>query len=195
MGAQVLIPALARVERPDEVLRLVLERTLGWRGRGTLPAPVRQLVDQVQAASEGSADQARTRRPEPGGPRRQALRRQRPASRRRSAHTPATKASATVHHVQAGHRIAGLVKKLEQLIHLVDVEHRLAAARSQVRMAEDSPAARAPGSPDASPEAQADQAGQDVDSLVQNIVEFVNEEMSLYAMRRPEDRSNRTPWF
>jgi hypothetical protein len=64
-----------------------------------------------------------------------------------------------------------------------------------VRMAEDSPAARSPGSVDASPEAQASQAGQDVDTLVQTIVEFVNEEMSLYSMRRPEDPGNRTPWF
>ena len=195
-GAQVLIPALARVERPDEALRIVLERTLGWRGRGPLPTPVRQLVERVQAAS-GEADSPAARsRSSASGPRREALRRRRPAARRRrSVSAPSTEASATVHHVQANHRIAGLVKKLEQLIHLVDVEHRLAAARSQVRMAEDSPAARQPGSPDASPEAQADQAGQDVDSLVQHIVEAVSEEMSMFSQRRPEDPANRTPWF
>jgi hypothetical protein len=194
-GAQVLIPALARLERPEEVLRVVLERALGWRGRGPLPAPVRHLVEQVQAASAGEQEQPRGRRQGRDEPRRQPLRRARPAARTRGAHTPATKAAATVHHVQADLRIAGLVKKLEQLIHLVDVEHRLATARSQVRMAEDSPAARSPGSVDASPEAQASQAGQDVDTLVQTIVEFVNEEMSLYSMRRPEDPGNRTPWF
>ena len=195
VGAQVIIPALSRVDRPDEALRIVLERTLGWRGRGTLPAPVRQLVEQVQAAAEPGTEPSR-RRPTPSRPRREALRRRRPAARRRrDVAAPATKAAATVHHVQAHHRIRGLVKKLEQLIHLVDVEHRLAAARSQVRLAEDSPAARSPGSPDQSPDAAATQAGQDVDSLVQHIVEFVNEEMSLFAMRRPEDPGNRTPWF
>jgi len=195
-GAQVLIPALARVDRPDEALRIVLERTLGWRGRGPLPAPVRQLVEQVQeAASDTDAPADRTRQT-PDSPRRRSLRRRRPmASRQRHVSAPGAQASATVHHVQANYRIAGLVKKLEQLIHLVDIEHRLAAARSEVRMAEDSPAARSPGSPDASPEAQANQAGQDVDSLVQHIVESVSEEMSLFSMRRPEDPGNRTPWF
>jgi hypothetical protein len=175
------------------VLRIVLERTLGWRGRGTLPAPVRQLVEQVQAAAETPEQQPR-RRPQ-AAPRRAALRRRPPAARRSATSAAPTKAAATVHHVQADHRIRGLVKKLEQLIHLVDVEHRLAAARSQVRMAEDSPAARQPGSPDASPEASANQAGQDVDSLVQLIVEVVNEEMSMYSLRRPEDPNDRTPWF
>jgi len=195
-SAQVLIPALARIDRPDEALRIVLERTLGWRGRGPLPAPVRQLVEQVQEAAGSDDTPAGHARQAPDSPRRRSLRRRRPAaSRRRHVSTPATQASTTVHHVQANYRIAGLVKKLEQLIHLVDIEHRLAAARSQVRMAEDSPAARSPGSPDASPEAQANQAGQDVDSLVQHIVESVSEEMSLFSMRRPEDPGNRTPWF
>jgi hypothetical protein len=193
VGAQALLPALARIDKPDEVLRIVLERTLGWRGRGTLPAPVRQLVEQVQAAAETPEQQPR-RRPQ-AAPRRAALRRRPPAARRSATSAAPTKAAATVHHVQADHRIRGLVKKLEQLIHLVDVEHRLAAARSQVRMAEDSPAARQPGSPDASPEASANQAGQDVDSLVQLIVEVVNEEMSMYSLRRPEDPNDRTPWF
>jgi hypothetical protein len=194
-GARVLIPALARVDRPDEVLRIVLERSLGWRGRGPLPTPVRKLVEQVRSEAEGGEQAERTRRSPPAVPRREALRRRRPASARQQVSTPATKASATVHHVQASHRIRGLVKKLEDLIHLVDVEHRLAAARAQVRMAEDSPAARQPGSPDATPDANADQAGQDVDSLVQHIVELVNEEMSMFALRRPEDPRNRTPWF
>ncbi len=88
-----------------------------------------------------------------------------------------------------------MVKKLEALIHLVDVEHRLAAARSQVRMAEDSPGAQPSVSADDSSDAQAQLAGQDVDALVQHIVEFVSEEMALLSMRRPEAPAEHNPWF
>jgi hypothetical protein len=193
-GAQVLLPALARIKRPEDALRIVLERTLGGRGR-SLPAPMRQLVEQVQAAADQPAERSGRRRPARRELRRESLRRQRPTSRRRAAAVPATQASATVHHVQANFRIVGLVKKLEELIHLVDVEHRLAAARSQVRMAEDAPGAQPSVSADDSSGAQAAQAGQDVDALVQNIVEFVSEEMALMSMRRPESPADRNPWF
>ncbi len=193
-SAQALLPALARVQRPEEALRIVLERSLGWRGRG-LPAPVRQLVDQVQAASEQPAEGSPRRRPSLREPRREALRRQPPRPQRRAAAVPASQADATVHHVQANYRIVGLVKKLEALIHLVDVEHRLAAARSQVRMAEDSPGAQPSVSADDSSDAQAQLAGQDVDALVQHIVEFVSEEMALLSMRRPEAPAEHNPWF
>ncbi len=194
-GAQVLIPALARVGKPDEALRIVLERAIGWRGRGTLPAPMRQLVEQVQAATDDLPSHGRSRRTASGSPRREALRRRRrQSSRRRNVHVPATEASATVHHVQANFRIVGLVKKLEQLIHLVDVEHRLAAARAQVRMSDSAPAQQTVHG-DAAPDGQAQREAQDVDALIQDIVEYVSEEFALYAMRRPEAPTDRSPWF
>ncbi len=195
-SARALLPALARVERPEDVLRIVLERTLGWRGRGALPAPVRRLVEQVGAASGESDGPTSLRGARADSPQRKGLRSRRPRpSRRRPVSTPLTPAAPTVHHVHANYRIVGLVQKLEQLIHLVDVEHRLASARSQVRMAEDSPAARQPGTPDASAEAGADAAAQSVDALVKTIVEFVSEELAMLAMRRPEDTADRSAWF
>lgn len=62
-------------------------------------------------------------------------------------------------------------------------------------MAEDSQAARQPGSPDASAEAGSGSSAQDVDALVKSIMEFVGEELAMRAMRRPEDRSDKSVWF
>ncbi len=87
------------------------------------------------------------------------------------------------------------MKKLEQLIHLVDVEHNLAAARAQVRMAEDSAAARAEGATTPGEGGDAEQAGKDLDALVSHIVEFVSEEMNNWSMRRPEAAAQRDPWW
>jgi hypothetical protein len=105
------------------------------------------------------------------------------------------RAEATVHHVQANYRIVGLVKKLEQLIHLVDVEHRLAAARSQVRMAEDTAAARPTPGSGATEDSRDQQASQDVDALVKRIVEEVQDQIGLWGQQRPDDPSAGEPWW
>ncbi|MFH1466460.1 MAG: hypothetical protein ABIO70_18900, partial [Pseudomonadota bacterium] len=196
-GAQILVSVLRGIEQPDAALQVVLERALGLGRSGHLPAPVQRLVQQVrEGAAESEEAPGATRRPDSPAPARETLRRRRRArSLRRPGSGEPTRADATVHHVQANYRIAGLVKKLEQLIHLVDVEHRLAAARSQVRMAEDSAAARPSPGTGSAEEARDQQAGQDVDALVKRIVEDVQEQLGQWSQQRPDDPTAVGPWW
>lgn len=191
-----LARAIARAERPDEVLQVVLERSFGWTGSGAMPTPLRRFVEQVRQATKASPQATPLQKPSARAIAQEPLRRARRPQRRRVAATPLTSPAApTVHHVQANYRITGLMKKLEQLIHLVDVEHNLAAARAQVRMAEDSAAARAEGATTPGEGGDAEQAGKDLDALVSHIVEFVSEEMNNWSMRRPEAAAQRDPWW
>lgn len=88
-----------------------------------------------------------------------------------------------------------LANRLEELIHLVDVEGRLLEARSQVRMAEESAPARAEGarSPDAPPEGL--ESRESIELLHTEIREVVSRELDLMQERRMTEEDDESLWW
>jgi len=181
-NAEGLIKALAQARDPGQVLGLISEFAGKARSSG-LSAPLSRLVERARA-HEAAPEKAS---PEVQG---SSLR----APRAAPAESAPAAASATVRQVQGHHRIMALVKRLQELIHLVDVEHRQTEARQQVRLAEDSAGARAEGTP-ADGEGQAADGNQDVDALVEEMVKIVNTEFENRRLRRPESPQDGSIWW
>lgn len=104
------------------------------------------------------------------------------------------RASATVRGAGgADDRVSKLVKRLTDLIHLAETERRLGEAQAQVRMAEDTAAARAEGSaPVGGSSGQG--AKLDIETFAREVLEVVNRELELRRERRTEDGDESNWW-
>jgi len=93
----------------------------------------------------------------------------------------------------ADDRVSKLVRRLTDLIHLAETERRLSEAQAQVRMAEDSAAARAEGS---APLGQSGGGGPklDIETFTREALETVNRELELRRERRTEDGDESNWW-
>jgi hypothetical protein len=92
-------------------------------------------------------------------------------------------------------KLSKLVRRLQDLIHLAEDQNRLAAARSEVRMAEDSAQARAEGQagPGSAVENTAVQK-QDIEALGREVLDAVAKELELRRARRMEDADDSVWW-
>jgi hypothetical protein len=88
-----------------------------------------------------------------------------------------------------------LARKLSQLVHLAETQHRREDARRQVRMAEDTPSARAEGqaAPSQPDSASTDQV--DLDALGREVLEAVMRELEMRRERRQDDPDDRQVWW
>lgn len=87
----------------------------------------------------------------------------------------------------ANSRVMKLVRKLQGLIHLAEEERRLDDARRQVRMAEDSAAARAEGQGSLGRGGSGNQRPIDIEALGREVTEIVSNEIANRRNRRMED--------
>ena len=92
-------------------------------------------------------------------------------------------------------KLSKLVRRLQDLIHLAEDQNRLAAARKEVRMAEDSAQARAEGqgAPGSAVENTAVQQ-QDIEALGREVLDAVAKELELRRARRMEDADDSVWW-
>ena len=92
-------------------------------------------------------------------------------------------------------KVMKLAKKLQSLIDLAEGRGDRNAARRQVRMAEDSAAARGEGqsSPQAADGGQASSV--DIDALTREVVEAATRELDQRRERRQEDSDERGFWW
>ena len=90
-------------------------------------------------------------------------------------------------------RLMNMVRRLQGLVFLAD--HQRDEALRQVRLAEDSAAARAEGqaAPTQSGDNRANEV--DVDALAQEVMQVVQREMELRSERRQDDPENKLPWW
>lgn len=194
------IDALARASEPEEILRVIYQRAA--RGNLTaastgLPAPVIQVIEQIRAVA-GQVDLAATAAASSagvrGGPssdaevlRRSGVRREPPRSTARVASGMTSlrgRGSASRRDGVGADGISKLSKKLQELILLAERQRQ--AARQQVRMAEDSAAARAEGH--ASPgsgEGGIDKKI-DIEALGREVLEVVSQELEMRKARSQE---------
>ncbi|MSP61647.1 MAG: hypothetical protein EXR72_15200 [Myxococcales bacterium] len=201
-SAQGLFESLARATTAEQVVGVIAARAGDLTGPVPLSAPMRDVVEQIRqeirkpAAAEGTT--LSTRAPDVPAPSATTLRGgsgpvASSATVRRGSTRP-VRSSATVRGAGgADDRVSKLVKRLTDLIHLAETERRLSEAQGQVRMAEDTPAARAEGS--APVGAQSGEGGKlDVEVFAREVLEVVNRELELRRERRTEDGDESTWW-
>jgi hypothetical protein len=206
-----MLGALARATTAEEIVRVIAARAepgLAAADAGRLPldpaaaqviAQVRdearrEVAETVNLAppesrpSRLSAPEAATLRPAGSAWSEPQLGRGRP----RRAATAVTRARPST---GGDDKLSKLVRRLQDLIHLAEDQNRLAAARSEVRMAEDSAQARAEGQGGhaGGPEPVGNQK-QDIEALGREVLEAVAKELELRRSRRMED-SDESVWW
>jgi hypothetical protein len=198
-----LFAALAAASSAQDVIRVIFERAEGIRS-SPLAAPVVQVIEQIQReVAEGprAAPAEPTRRTTLPTPEARVLRGARVepvagGARTRSGSRASPRSQARMLGAGGGdQRVMALVKKLQNLIHLAE-DQRLAEARRQVRMAEDTAAARAEGqsAPGITPEKKDDAQALEVEALSREVLEVVHRELELRRERRSED-SDESIWW
>lgn len=178
-----LFQALARARRPEEVVRVILERgpSLGRAAR-ELPEPAIRLVDRI-VREEGAA----RARQASAGPEHDLVRTRRSSGQRGQQRMATIQSPRAVPVADAGatRRVMGLASKLLDLIHLAEVERNVREAQRQVRMAPTG------SEPAAAPTSDAKGAGgASVDVLKRDVLEAVLRELDELKLRRQEDMSD-----
>jgi hypothetical protein len=206
-----LFDALARASTAEQVVRVIMARVEGSASPApALPmdAPAVQVIQQIKQEvarevaqptlveptvrdSRMAAPRAETLRPKGSGP-------VRSTAKSFSGGVRSVAAQARGRAASSGdERVMKLVKKLQDLIHLAEAERRLAEARAQVRLAEDSAAARNEGSGPVGAGADAkgaDKGKQDIEALGREVAEVVFREIETRRHRRMEDRDESGWW-
>lgn len=204
-SAQGLFESLARATTAEQVVGVIAARAGEMSGPVPLTDPMRAVVEQIRqelrpsaVAAEGTVLQ--TRAPDIAAPETTVLRPSRSSGPvassaiMRSGGTRPVRSSALVRGPGgADDRVSKLVKRLTDLIHLAENERRLSEAQAQVRMAEDTAAARAEGS---APVGNSGGQGSklDIETFAREVLEVVNRELELRRERRTEDGDESNWW-
>jgi len=179
-----LFNALARASSPEDVVQVILERggSIGAAAR-ELPEPAIRLVQRIVRIQEATSAEARYIE----RPAREVL-----ASRRKR--RPSTSASPSQFSTlsrpsqapvaAAKQRVTSLTQKLMKLIHLAEVERRVAEAQREVRMAPEGAEAAAEGG---GREAGGEAGAPNLKKLESDVLAAVIQELDLMKLRRQED--------
>ena len=193
--------ALSGARGPADMIRLITERGSSMRSLSkSFPVPARRLVERIAALGDEAllaVEPGRAAAAQAEGP--SAIRRQpamdgqvlRPRGRRLG--MPLAGGSATHTQGVGPSNVMRLANKLMNLIHLAEVERRVAEAQSQVRMSEEAPGA-GEGSVGA---AGAAASGQDANiaALRRDVNQYVTDEQERRKERAEEDPDGPNGWF
>ena len=91
-------------------------------------------------------------------------------------------------------KVTQLAKRLQELIAMAESQNR-SGARQQVRMAEDSNAAKAEGQSAPTSADSGRDASADIDTLTRQVTEQVTHELQVRRERRQEDPDGRSIWW
>ncbi|MFH1464429.1 MAG: hypothetical protein ABIO70_08580, partial [Pseudomonadota bacterium] len=181
-----VLAALARAGSPEQVVQTVMERAADPAAIRSLPAPLAEVVQQIRR----QVQQAAAKLPASAGGHiaHASLARRRPQSRAPSAaeRLPALASDG------AGTDVVSLatqrlIRRLQQLVHIAEVDRRELEAQRRVRRAEDSAQARAEASSSSAPASAAGSAPVDLDTLGRDVLAVVNHQFQARNERRQED--------
>jgi len=170
------------------------------RATSSLPQPVVQVIQQIRteaARAEGEAQQAERKMLETETVRKRTQRRQGVRSTTRVARgmTGINPGGSSARGSSASmDRVSKLAKRLQELIAMAESQNR-SGARQQVRMAEDSGAAKSEGQSAPTSAADAQDASADIDTLAREVTEQVTRELEMRRERRQEDPDGRSIWW
>jgi len=94
----------------------------------------------------------------------------------------------------ASDRVSKLAKRLQELIAMAENQNR-GGARQEVRMAEDSAAARSEGQSAPTDAGDTGDQAADIDTLAREVTEQVTRELEMRRERRQEDPDGRSIWW
>lgn len=197
-----LFTSLARASKPAEVVQAILAQGHELQTvSSSLPAPVVEVIETIrtEARKELQSRLDAARRGEPRASRQAATAPEAKPLKGMASRSPEVKLVKAVKAAgrkpgsrrSAGvgaDRVMKLAQRLESLVHLAEGARDQDSARRQVRMAEDSAAARAEGQ-GASGEAGVNEKHKqlDVEALSREVLMNVERELSMRRERRPED--------
>jgi hypothetical protein len=175
---QDFVAALARAESPDDVVRVIVERGAAMgSAASSLPRPMLHMIEAIRSEARATADKAEG------------------SSAPAAAGAPwwgrLGGSSARTQQGVGADRVTRLAQKLQQLIHLAEGARKRGDARRQVRMAEDSAAARNEGSASPSQPAGGRNAQVDIDALVTEVLQQFSNKMAQREELRKEDPNGR----
>jgi hypothetical protein len=193
-GSEDLVDALARAAKPDEVVEVLMQRSARMStATSVLPTPVIQVIQQIQAEAgkvagelqDAAVDSGRSRPGQRGQVRSSAR-----VIRGMTGLRPSSGASSSSGGVQ---KVSALARRLQQLIEMAEMNRD--TARREVRMAEDSSAARSEGSAAPAAEGATQDSSVDVDALAQEVTDAVTRELEMRQERRLDDPTGRSIWW
>jgi len=201
-GSDDLIQALARARDSEDVIRVIFERLpQSAPVMSSLAAPALQVIEQIHKAAnqEDNVQQAAQdwSQRQPAATVRSTRGTSRPFQRARVArgmtglNGQASRPSST-----GETRIAKLARRLQDLVHIAEVNNRRQEAQMGVRMAEDSAAARSEGGASPTqPDSGEEKKQVDIDALSREVVEAVQAAMEHRRERRHDGSSDNDFWW
>jgi hypothetical protein len=183
--ARSVLHALARAGTPQEAARVVVERAPELEAARDLPAPLAEVVKQIQrqtlaTAAKAAAATGRVVRPGPSKARGEP---ELPRALTRLTRGQSGSASGDVVSLST----MRLIRRLQQLVHIAEVDRRILEAQRRVRMAEDSAHARAEAASAPGADSSGEQQPVDLDTLGREVLAAVNDKLDSRNDRRPED--------
>jgi hypothetical protein len=201
-----MLSALARSERPEDVVKVILEGSQSDALVRELPAPAARLVERILRLGEAAdaagatpsvlSPTAVSPRSARGRPEMETLSSDGGSYGRRT-RSRASAGAQSANGVGASN-VMKLANKLMKLIHLAESERKLAEAQAQVRMAADSLEARSEAGHGngAGPSEGIGDAHKNMEALQKEVLEVVLRELELNAQRRgEEDPDGLGIWF
>jgi hypothetical protein len=201
-----VMQALARAHTPEQVVQVIAQHGAELGSvPASLPAPVLKVIEQVREGARQDLEERFMAAREAGAESNAGGARSAPTpARTESAQPELLKAVRGLKKRQASRRQAGvgddrvmkLARKLQSLIHLAEGTGDRDEARRHVRMAENSAAAKAEGqgaAPGSNKESGKNKQV-DIESLITEVVQSVNRELSLRRERRQEDPDGGSWW-
>ncbi len=203
-GTDDLVQQLASASAPEQVVQVLMDSgDAARRATSSLPQPVIQVIQQIKteaARAEGEVvREARQERAEVATEtvRARANRRESARSTTRVARTMTglnPRGGSSSASSPAMNKVTQLAKRLQELIAMAENQNR-SGARQQVRMAEDSGAAKAEGQAAPTSVETGRDASADVDTLTREVTEMVTRELEMRRERRQEDPDGRSIWW
>ncbi len=186
--ARAMLHALARAGSPQEAARVVVDGAQDVAAVRALPAPLAEVVKQIQRQVQAATAKAAVVTPS-GRLSDQARARERSDQKLPSA-------ALRLGRGNDGQSGSGevvslatmrLLRRLQQLVHIAEVDRRQLEAQRRVRMAEDSAHARAEGSATPGTDSAGEAQPVDLDTLGREVLAAVTDKLSTRNDRRLED--------
>ena len=203
-GADDLVQQLATASAPEDVVQVLMDSgDAARRATSSLPQPVIQVIQQIKTEAartevEVQNEQRQERAALPNETvRARATRREGARSTTRIARGMTglnPRGSASAASAPGMSKVTQLAKRLQELIAMAESQNR-SGARQQVRMAEDSSAAKAEGQSAPTSAESGRDVSADIDTLTREVIEQVTRELEMRRERRQEDPDGRSIWW
>ena len=185
--ARAMLHALARAGSPQEAARVVVESSAEMRAARNLPAPLAEVVQQIQQQVHQAAKKATLAAPSARVVAKAHSRGKSDAALPTAAARMARGGSGSDSGEVVSLATMRLLRRLKQLVHIAESDRRLLEAQRRVRMAEDSAHARAEAASAPGTDAAGDAQPVDIDTLGREVLAAVNDKLASRNDRRLED--------